>query len=38
MFLDKENENLKLHQWISKYTQSGKLSIVTGNFTIGALA
>ncbi|MEI6823461.1 MAG: SNF2-related protein [Bacteroidota bacterium] len=38
MILDNENENLKVHEWISKYTQNGKLSIVTGYFTIGALA
>ncbi|MEO6348859.1 MAG: SNF2-related protein, partial [Aquaticitalea sp.] len=38
MILDNENENLKVHEWISKYTQTGKLSIVTGYFTVGALA
>jgi len=38
MILDNENENLKVHEWITKYTQTGKLSIVTGYFTIGALA
>lgn len=38
MILDNENENLKVHEWISKYTQIGNLSIVTGYFTIGALA
>lgn len=38
MILDNENENLKVHEWISRYTESGKLSIVTGYFTIGALA
>ena len=38
MILDNENENLKVHEWITKYTQSGKLSIVTGYFTVGALA
>jgi ERCC4-related helicase len=37
MILDNENENLKVHEWISKYTHSGKLSIVTGYFTVGAL-
>lgn len=38
MILDNENENLKVHEWISKYTDEGKLDIVTGYFTIGALA
>jgi len=38
MIIDNENENLKVHQWITKYTQNGNLSIVTGYFTIGALA
>jgi ERCC4-related helicase len=38
MILDNENENLKVHEWISKYTHSGRLSIVTGYFTVGALA
>lgn len=38
MILDNENDNLKVHEWISKYTHTGKLSIVTGYFTVGALA
>lgn len=38
MILDNENENLKVHEWISKYTKAGKLNVVTGYFTIGALA
>jgi ERCC4-related helicase len=38
MILDNENENLKVHEWITRYTQTGKLSVVTGYFTIGALA
>ena len=38
MILDNENKNLKVHEWITKYTQTGKLSIVTGYFTVGALA
>jgi ERCC4-related helicase len=38
MILDNENENLKVHEWITKYTQTGKLSIVTGYFTVGALS
>ncbi len=38
MLLDNKNKNLKVHEWISKYTEQGKLDIVTGYFTIGALA
>jgi len=38
MILDNENENKKVHEWISLYTEAGKLDIVTGYFTIGALA
>lgn len=38
MILDNENENLKVHEWIESYTEQGKLDIVTGYFTIGALA
>lgn len=38
MLLDNENENLKVHEWIAKYTEDGTLDIVTGYFTVGALA
>jgi ERCC4-related helicase len=38
MILDNENENKKVHEWISQYTEAGKLDIVTGYFTIGALS
>lgn len=38
MILDNENKNLKVHEWITKYTGTGKLSVVTGYFTVGALA
>lgn len=38
MILDNENENLKVHEWIASYTEQGKLDIVAGYFTIGALA
>jgi len=38
MILDNENKNMKVHEWISKYTENGKLDIVTGYFTIAALA
>ncbi|RLD87692.1 MAG: helicase [Bacteroidetes bacterium] len=38
MILDNENENLKVHEWISKYTEEGTFDIVTGYFTIGALS
>lgn len=38
MILDNENENLKVHEWISKYTKEGQMSVVTGYFTVGGLA
>jgi ERCC4-related helicase len=38
MLIDNENHNLKIHEWIAKYTQTGQMSIVTGYFTVGALA
>ncbi len=38
MILDNEYDNHKVHEWITNYTQTGKLSIVTGYFTVGALA
>jgi superfamily II DNA/RNA helicase len=38
MILDNENENPKVYEWISSYTEEGTMEIVTGYFTIGALA
>ncbi len=38
MLIDNENNNLKVHEWISSYTESGTIDIVTGYFTVGALA
>ncbi len=38
MLLDNENKNPKVHEWIATETRNGKLDIVTGYFTIGALA
>jgi ERCC4-related helicase len=38
MILDNENDNLKVYEWIARYTQTGSLSIVTGYFTVAALA
>lgn len=38
MIIDNQNEHFKVHEWITRYTQSGTLSIVTGYFTVGALA
>ncbi|MDR2065441.1 MAG: phospholipase D-like domain-containing protein [Prevotellaceae bacterium] len=38
MLLDNENENLKVHEWLSEKTKEGTMSIVTGYFTVGALA
>jgi ERCC4-related helicase len=35
--IDNENDNLKVHEWISKYTCEGKMNMVTGYFTVGAL-
>ena len=38
MILDNENKNQKVHEWISEYTEKGVMDIVTGYFTVGALA
>lgn len=38
MILDNKNENPKVHEWISQNTSNGNMDIVTGYFTIGALA
>jgi superfamily II DNA or RNA helicase len=38
MLLDNENKNIKVYEWIKKYTEEGNLNIVTGYFTVGALA
>ncbi|MCC7317063.1 MAG: DEAD/DEAH box helicase family protein, partial [Bacteroidales bacterium] len=38
MILDNENANKKVYEWISDFTEQGKFDIVTGYFTIGALA
>ena len=38
MILDNENQNLKVHEWIAKYTEEGTIDLVTGYFTVGALA
>jgi len=38
MLLDNKNENQKIFEWLREYTESGKMDIVTGYFTIGALA
>ena len=38
MIIDNDTSLFKVHEWIVKYTQTGKLSIVTGYFTVGALA
>lgn len=37
MLIDNE-KNIKVHQWITKYVEDGKLDVVTGYFTVGALA
>jgi len=38
MILDNENEKHKVYRWIVEYTEEGTVDIVTGYFTIGALA
>lgn len=38
MILDNSNNNPKVHEWITKYTEDGTLSVVTGYFTVSALA
>jgi len=38
MILDNKNTNFKVHEWITRYTKEGKFSLITGYFTIGALA
>ena len=37
MILDNENQELKVHEWITQYTEEVKIDIVSGYFTIGAL-
>jgi hypothetical protein len=38
MILDNETRDRKVHEWIKKYTEEGTVDIVTGYFTVGALA
>lgn len=38
MILDNKNENQKVYEWLKEYTEAGKIDIVTGYFTIGALS
>lgn len=38
MIIDNENQKLKVHEWITKYNEEGTMDVVTGYFTIGALA
>lgn len=38
MILDNENASPKVCEWIEKYNEVGDLSLVTGYFTVGALA
>lgn len=38
MILDNKNKNQKVYEWIHDYTESGEMDIVTGYFTVGALA
>lgn len=38
MIIDNDNSKLKVYEWIAKYNEEGNLDVVTGYFTIGALA
>jgi superfamily II DNA or RNA helicase len=38
MILDNENRNPKVYEWIERYTAEGSINIVTGYFTVSALA
>ena len=38
MLLDNEQNGMKVHEWIAKHTTEGAFDVVTGYFTIGALA
>ena len=38
MILDNQNQNPKIYERIAKYNETGQLDIVTGYFTVGALA
>jgi ERCC4-related helicase len=38
MILDNQNKHLKIHEWIEQNIHNGSFDIVTGYFTIGALA
>lgn len=37
MIIDNQNQELKVHEWITKYNEDGVLDVVTGYFTIGTL-
>lgn len=38
MILDNKNKNKKVYEWLNEYTETGKIDLVTGYFTVGALA
>jgi ERCC4-related helicase len=38
MLIDNETGKQQLHEWLVKMTKSGKMDVVTGYFTVGALA
>lgn len=38
MILDNQNKHLKIHEWIEQNIHNGSFDIVTGYFTIGAIA
>ena len=35
MILDNENKELKVHEWISKYTEEGKFDLVLDTLQLG---
>ena len=38
MIIDNKNNEKKVHEWLTEYTEIGKLDVVTGYFTVGALS
>ena len=38
MIIDNVNSQMKAHEWLQRYQQPGTLDVVTGYFTVGALA
>ena len=38
MILDNKNNEKRVYEWLNEYTETGKMDIVTGYFTVGALS